>query len=202
MTEKEWEKLLRIRTTGRDDSKSDSYRYPYEPTSYEVLNRLSNTGIISKKNTLLDYGSGKGRVSIFMSYQTKCRSIGIEYDERIFERAMANKADSISGNRVTILCMDALKYEIPNEVDRIFFFNPFSLEIFSSVLGNVLQSYYENQREMFLIFYYPSYEYLMHISQEYSLKLYDEIDCSDISDGEYEREKIVIYEIRTKCKKL
>lgn len=42
----------------------------------------------------------------------------------------------------------------------------------------------------------------MHISQEYSLKLYDEIDCSDISDGEYEREKIVIYEIRTKCKKL
>ncbi len=34
MTEKDWEKLLRIKTTGRDDSRSNTYRYPYEPTSY------------------------------------------------------------------------------------------------------------------------------------------------------------------------
>ena len=83
MKEKEWEKLLRIKTTGRDDTRSDTFRYPYEPTSYEVLERLANTGIIGKNNTLLDYGCGKGRVSIFMAYQTKCHSIGIEYDERV-----------------------------------------------------------------------------------------------------------------------
>ena len=81
MKEKEWEKLLRIKTTGRDDTRSDTFRYPYEPTSYEVLERLANTGIIGKNNTLLDYGCGKGRVSIFMAYQTKCHSIGIEYDD-------------------------------------------------------------------------------------------------------------------------
>ena len=28
MTEKDWEKLLRIKTTGRDDSRSNTYRYP------------------------------------------------------------------------------------------------------------------------------------------------------------------------------
>ena len=33
MKEKEWEKLLRIKTTGRDDTRSDTFRYPYEPTS-------------------------------------------------------------------------------------------------------------------------------------------------------------------------
>ena len=60
MKEKEWEKLLRIKTTGRDDTRSDTFRYPYEPTSYEVLERLANTGIIGKNNTLLDYGCGKG----------------------------------------------------------------------------------------------------------------------------------------------
>ena len=48
MKEKEWEKLLRIKTTGRDDIRSDTYRYPYEPTSYDVLERLANTGLISK----------------------------------------------------------------------------------------------------------------------------------------------------------
>lgn len=30
----QWDKLLKIKTTGRDDSQSDRYRYPYEPTPY------------------------------------------------------------------------------------------------------------------------------------------------------------------------
>ena len=145
MKEKEWEKLLRIKTTGRDDTRSDTFRYPYEPTSYEVLERLANTGIIGKNNTLLDYGCGKGRVSIFMAYQTKCHSIGIEYDERIYNRALANKADTVSGNRVQFLCEDAVVFKIADNVDRFFFFNPFSIEIFKSVLANIIDSYYEAQ---------------------------------------------------------
>ena len=195
MTEKDWEKLLRIKTTGRDDSKSDTYRYPYEPTSYEVLNRLANTGIINKNNTLLDYGCGKGRVSLFMAYQTKCHSIGIEYDNRIFERAMTNKESSISGGRVTFINEDAIKYNIPEEADRFFFFNPFSVEIFKGVLANIMDSFYNNPREMYMIFYYPSDEYLLCLSQEYGVNLYDEIGCSDISGGEARREKIVVYKV-------
>lgn len=30
--ENRWDKLLQIHTMGRDDSRSDLYRYPYEPT--------------------------------------------------------------------------------------------------------------------------------------------------------------------------
>mgnify|MGYP006929005935 FL=1 len=60
--ETQWDKLLKIKTTGRDDSRSDQYRYPYEPTQYCVLERLANNGLITKKNVLLDYGTGKGRV--------------------------------------------------------------------------------------------------------------------------------------------
>lgn len=59
--ETQWDKLLKIRTTGRDDSHSDQYRYPYEPTPYCVLERLANSGMIGKQNTVLDYGTGKGR---------------------------------------------------------------------------------------------------------------------------------------------
>ena len=46
--ETQWDKLLKIKTTGRDDSNSDQYRYPYEPTSYMVLERLANSGLIRK----------------------------------------------------------------------------------------------------------------------------------------------------------
>lgn len=65
MKEEKWDKLLQIRTTGRDDSHADQYRYPYEPTPYPVLERLANSGYIRKGNTLLDYGCGKGRVDFF-----------------------------------------------------------------------------------------------------------------------------------------
>lgn len=84
--EEKWDRLLRIRTTGRDDSHADQYRYPYEPTPYSVLERLAQSGRIRKKQVLLDYGCGKGRVDFFLAYQAGCRSIGIEYDDRIYEK--------------------------------------------------------------------------------------------------------------------
>lgn len=68
-TEQHWDKLLHIRTSGRDDSHSDQYRYPYEPTPYTVLQRLADSGYIRKHNLLLDYGCGKGRVDFFLSWR-------------------------------------------------------------------------------------------------------------------------------------
>ena len=62
MTEKQWDKLLKIKTSGRDDSKSSTYNYPYEPTPYAALERLAYRGYITKANTVLDYGCGEGRV--------------------------------------------------------------------------------------------------------------------------------------------
>ena len=72
-----WDKLLKIRTTGRDDSKADQYRYPYEPTPYSVLERLANSGLIRKNNTLIDYGCGKGRVDYFMAYQLELSTMSV-----------------------------------------------------------------------------------------------------------------------------
>lgn len=66
--ENTWDKLLHIKTTGRDDSNADQYRYPYEPTPYSVLERLANSGLIGKKDVVLDYGCGKGRDSQAMLF--------------------------------------------------------------------------------------------------------------------------------------
>ena len=71
LEENKWDKLLHIKTMGRDDSHADQYRYPYEPTPYSVLERLANMGLIRKQNTVLDYGCGKGRDDFFLSYQKK-----------------------------------------------------------------------------------------------------------------------------------
>ena len=105
--ELQWDKLLKIKTTGRDDSHSDQYRYPYEPTPYCVLERLANSGLIGKKNVVLDYGTGKGRVCFFLSYQTRCRSIGIEYEERIFSGAEENRNHAVSAGRTSFVMSSA-----------------------------------------------------------------------------------------------
>jgi len=195
MTELQWDKLLKIRTTGRDDSHSDQYHYPYEPTPYTVLERLGNSGYIGKKNTLLDYGAGKGRVGFFLTYQTRCRYIGLEYDERIYRAALANKEKAVSGMRVDNIHTRAEEYEIPLEVDRLYFFNPFSVEILQKVIGKVRSSWYEAPRELFLFFYYPSDEYISWLMTVEELQFTDEIDCRDLFEGNNERERILIFEM-------
>ncbi|WP_347995721.1 class I SAM-dependent methyltransferase [uncultured Eubacterium sp.] len=190
-----WDKLLKIRTTGRDDSKADQYRYPYEPTPYSVLERLANSGLIHKNNTLIDYGCGKGRVDYFMAYQTKCKSIGIEYDERIYEKATTNKETAVSSNKVIIELANAEKFEVLESVDKIYFFNPFSVEILQKVIAQILDSYYENIRTIQLFFYYPSDEYISYLMTVDELMYYDEIDCRDLFDGNDSRERIMIFEI-------
>ena len=144
--EKKWDKLLQIHTAGRDDSNSDQYRYPYEPTPYSVLERLANSGLLRKENTLLDYGCGKGRVDFFLSYQTRCHTIGVEYNERIYEKAVENREQGAAAERTEFVLADAVQFSVPTEVDRIYFFNPFSIEILKKVLARVLESYYENPR--------------------------------------------------------
>ncbi len=193
--ENKWDKLLQIHTTGRDDTHSDQYRYPYEPTPYSVLERLANSGFLRKGNTLLDYGCGKGRVDFFLSYQTRCHAIGVEYDERIYERAVENKKQGVSAGRTEFVPANAEQFAVPKEVDRIYFFNPFSVEILKKVLSRILDSYYENPREMLLFFYYPSDEYISYLMTVEELAFSDEIDCQDLFPGKDTRERIVVFEV-------
>lgn len=194
--EKTWDKLLQIKTTGRDDSNSDQYRYPYEPTPYSVLMRLANSGLIHKKDVVLDYGCGKGRVDFFLSYQTKAKTIGIEYDERIYQSALDNQQIAVSGAKTEFVLAKAEEYAVPSEVNRYYFFNPFSVELLQKVMARIIESYYENPREVLLFFYYPSEEYISHLMTVDELEFYDEIDCSDLFGTNDTRERIMIFSLR------
>lgn len=190
-----FDRLLNIRTTGIDRSNSDQYRYPYEPTPYCVLERLANSGWIGKANTLIDYGCGKGRVDFFLSYQTRCHSIGVEYDERIFAKAEENREVAVSSERVEFILANAENYMVPERVDRFFFFNPFSRELLQKVVSRILESYYAAPRRMLLFFYYPSNEYISYLMTVDELQFWDEIDCRDLFSGDEPRERIVVFEL-------
>ena len=65
--ESQWDKMLKIKTTGRDDSHADAFCYPYEPTPYCVLERLAEQRFDSKKAESLGLWNRKGK-SVFFSF--------------------------------------------------------------------------------------------------------------------------------------
>ena len=190
-----WDKRLQINTIGRDDVNSDQYRYPYEPTPYCVLERLADSGLIGEADVVLDYGCGKGRADFFLAAQTKARTIGIEYDERIYRGAAENLRTAASKTKAVFELTRAETYTVPPEVNRCYFFNPFSVEILRKVMARILDSYYENPRELFLFFYYPSEEYISYLMTVDELEFYDEIECDDLFAGHDLRERIMIFNL-------
>ena len=187
-----WDKTLKIRTEGRDDTRADQYHHPYEPTPYSVLERLADSGFFSQGDTVLDYGCGKGRVGFFLAFRTGAKAIGIEYDARIYAAALENRKTAAA--KADFVLTRAEAYEVPPEINRCYFFNPFSAEILHKVLARILESWYDHPREVVLFFYYPADEYiacLMHVDE---LEFYDEIECDDLFAGD-PRERILIFRL-------
>lgn len=192
--ELELDKLLRIKTSGRDDSNSDLTNFPYEPTPYSVLELLANSGYLSKNDVVIDFGSGKGRVDFYLAYYLKCHMIGVEYDNRLFQRAISNLKDAKSKSRVEFVLKNASEYEIPDNAKALYFFNPFNVSVLIDVINNLRESIRKNKRNVLLIFYYPSKKYLEYLNSEKDIKHIDDLDCKELFNND-SREVISIYKI-------
>ena len=192
-SEKIWDKLLQIQTCGRDETNADEYHHPYEPTPYTVLERLAESGFFGPEDSVLDYGCGKGRVGFFLSYRTKARTIGIEYDQHIYHDAAENRKTTVSRVKPEFVLTRAEEYTVPQDVNRCYFFNPFSVEILQKVMARIIESWYDSPREIFLFFYYPADEYIAWLMTVEELEFYDEIECDDLFEGSDPRERIMIF---------
>ena len=193
-SENTWDRLLQVKTCGRDDLHADQYHHPYEPTPYCVLERLAESGFFGKNDVVLDYGCGKGRVGFFLSYQTNANTIGIEYDDRIYKDALENQKSAVSKSKTDFVLTKAEDYEVPKDVNRCYFFNPFSAEILHKVMAKILASYYAQPRDVFLFFYYPSDEFVSFLMTVEALDFFDEIECDDLFKGD-PRERILIFQL-------
>lgn len=196
--------LLGIRTTGRDESHATQDSNPYEPTPYAVLERLANSGLAGKRNLLVDYGCGKGRVGLYLAYQARCRSIGVERDPLLLEAAQRNRraAPFLQGpyaaDRVAFELADAAMYDPPQEADRFYFFNPFSVEVFAQVLERIRRSLEDAPRAAAVLLYYPDDAYLGLLAQTHWLAADPDayIDCRNLFGGGDPRETVLVYRAR------
>ena len=193
--EVELDRFLKIKTNGRDDSVSTPSNYPYEATPYSVLQTLANSGYLSKRDKIIDFGCGKGRVDFYLAYSVKAKIIGVEFDPRLYNSALKNIQTAISSARVSFVNCDARDYVVDFDVTGAYFFNPFNVEVLECVINNLRRSKNENDREIKLFFYYPSKEYLKYLNSQSDITFITQLDCMDQFLEYDDRESIAVFKL-------
>lgn len=172
MDDQQYDQLLHIHTLGSQQSfPTLAHYYPYEPTPYHVLDLCFDRVELEKDDVFVDFGCGKGRVVFYVNHRFHISATGIEMNERYIQEAYQNKIyysmeHHLYKAPVNFICAKAEHYKIQSTDTIFFFFNPFSIRVFRKVVNNILKSQQSNPRKMYMMLYYPSFEYIQFLRSE------------------------------------
>ena len=148
----------------------------YQATYYRDLVTIFDMVSMEPEDTLVDFGCGLGRVLFYGNSRHYCRTTGIEADRQVYDKLLENAAGYQKRfydqeDRMLFYNMPSQEYEIADG-DNFYFFNPFSAEIFRSVIDNIIDSVSRCPRDIYLMLYYPTFEYqkVMRDSRYFVLK--------------------------------
>lgn len=199
MKEQYYENLLNIKTSGKQDLDETTIHYNrYEPTSYDSLNSLFEEYKITETDSVVDFGCGKGRLNFYLNYLFNCNVTGIEMNTYFYKQALSNKKSYLSktkaeSDKINFVCTLAEQYQIKENDNKFYFFNPFSVEIFMKVLDNILGSVYEFKRDIELILFYPSDDYIFFLNEYTLFSLQKEIRLDTFKSDS--RDRFLIYKM-------
>jgi SAM-dependent methyltransferase len=164
---KEWQKEreLGIRTFGAHapdelsieaDSKLGGHLY--QPSSSVIFEKAMNALPFNfSEKVFLDIGSGKGRALILAAEAGYRKVIGVEYASELNDIAHTNIVrvrDRFPNTEFVLSEGDALAYDIPEEVDVIYLFNPFDEEATRGLLRSV-KPVFEREKRIDLVYVHP-----------------------------------------------
>ena len=169
------EKKYGINTTGADELHKlekqgidISHATIYMPVSYalleEVFNQLETdnhklqTANYKPQNHFLDIGCGKGRALCVAAHQGFKKVTGLDFARDLCESAKENLAitkEIITTLEYKVINNDAFYFEIPDDADCIFFFNPFDEYVMSGVVNNICTSLQNNPRNIKIMYVNP-----------------------------------------------
>ena len=200
MTEQFYDGLLNIKTGETQWGFNKSFHYHrYEPTPYCALEILFDQYQLKSSDRVVDFGCGKGRLNFYIHYLFNATVVGIEMNESIYFEAIENRMNYLKKthkSKENILfhyCL-AEEYQIDPLDNRFYFFNPFSIQIFMKIIKNILLSVEESAREVELVLYYSSEDYLYFLENHPSFELKEEIFLTQIY-GHNPYERFLIYRL-------
>jgi SAM-dependent methyltransferase len=154
-----------IDTTGKDDLKSLEEKdidienaTIYMPASYDLLEKIFTQISPKKLNHFLDIGCGKGRALCVAAHYGCKKVTGIDFSKELCVAAEQNLTQTkkqIPNLNYKIYNNDAFYFDIPNDVDCIFLFNPFNDVILSGVVENISISLEEAPRKLTVVYVNP-----------------------------------------------
>ncbi|MCM3610023.1 SAM-dependent methyltransferase [Planococcus sp. MERTA32b] len=201
MKEFEGDQYLNIATEGTQwISEATLHHNRYEPTPYLHLKELFNRHPLGVDDGLVDFGSGKGRLNFYAHDRFGCRATGIELNTSFCGEAQENLKNYKRNGRhrnaedgIRFHCQMAQEYDVQPEDTVFYFFNPFSVQIFMKVVDNILRSAETYPRQMDIILYYPSKEYMNFLERNTLFELLDEIGLPAINKDPAEQFLIYRY---------
>jgi predicted RNA methylase len=173
----------------------DDYRFGYRAISYVGIERLMRKLEPSRTDALLDLGCGAGRAICVAAQYPFSRVIGIEIDERLCALAERNaRRLRRYAVRPEIVCANAAKYRVPDDITLVFLYNPFNGEVLKTALTRVLESFDRAPRRLRLAYANPREHELIASMQRF--RTADEMWLSWRPEAEWHRTKVVqFYEV-------
>jgi hypothetical protein len=106
--------------------------------------------------TFVDIGAGKSRTLLLASRYNFAKIIGVEFARELVtcaKRKIASfKSDRQNCGNVEIVEADATQFQFPDTPLVLFFYNPFSQNVFETVLRNIVVALEERKRECYVIY--------------------------------------------------
>jgi SAM-dependent methyltransferase len=190
----DYDTVLNIKTGERQIGFHRSFHYHrYEPTPYAALEELFQQYELKSSDQVVDFGCGKGRLNFFIHYLFQSIVVGVEMNDTFVEDSMKNlstyreKVNIKTGSISFRHCL-AEDYDIHPKDNRFYFFNPFSVQIFMKVINNILLSVESYPRDIEIILYYSSDDYVHYLEDHPLFQLRKEVSLTgEFEQNEYER---------------
>lgn len=135
--------------------KSKQHSEEYKPTRIRHFRLLIKALNLPEGSVFVDMGSGKGRVLLTASLNNFKRITGVEISSQLCEIARENKAkfEKALGKQlpINIVNIDVLEYNVQNDENVFYFYNPFDNYIMERIIERIKQSLIDNPRKIWLI---------------------------------------------------
>ena len=141
------------------DSPNKASAHAYIPTRGRPFRAVLRSLHFPADSVFVDYGSGKGKLLMLATEFGFKRIVGIEYAPELHRIALANVrslADPAAG-RIEPVCADATAYELADDENVFYFYNPFERDVLELVVERIRESIDRNPRHIWVIYVDPRF---------------------------------------------
>ena len=134
----------------------------YMPASYILMEKtFAEVNKFDHNKTFLDIGCGTGRALFVAAANGFTKISGIELYApycKLVEKYIISKQSEYPAATISVIGADAATYQIPDNIQTIFFYNPFDEYIMDKVLQHILASLKRSPRRLFVVYLSPIYK--------------------------------------------